>query len=73
MELKGGMGRKKSRKNPWLTPSQSSSGSEPEMIWTETGGDQVKERNDEKLQEVLEKKVQEALEEGVVLDKLVEG
>ena len=32
MELKGGMGKKKSRKNPWLTPSQSSSGSEPEMI-----------------------------------------
>ena len=73
MEFKGGMGRKKSRKNPWLTPSQSSTGSEPEMIWTETGGDQVKQRNDEKLQEVLEKKVQEALEEGRVLDKLVEG
>ena len=43
VELKGGMGKKKGRKNPWLTPSQSSSGSEPEMIRTETGGDRVKE------------------------------
>ena len=28
MEMKGGMGKKKSGKNPWITPSQSSSGSE---------------------------------------------
>ena len=38
MEMKEGMGEKKSRKKPWITPSQSSSGSEPEMIRTETGG-----------------------------------
>ena len=43
------------------------------MIKTETGGNQVKERNDERLQEVLEKKVKEALEEGCILDQLVEG
>ena len=30
VELKGGMSKKKSKKNPWITPSQSSSGSEPE-------------------------------------------
>ena len=64
VELKGGMGKKKGRKNPWVTPSQSSSGSEPEMIRTEKGGNQVRERDDERLQEVLEKKVKEALEEG---------
>ena len=73
VELKGGMGKKKGRTNPWVTPSQSSSGSEPEMIKTETGGDQVKERDNERLQEVLEKKVKEALEEGSILDQLVEG
>ena len=72
VELKGGMGKKKGRKNPWVTPSQSSSGSEPEMIKTETGGNQVKERDDERLQEVLEKKVKEALEEGSILDQVVE-
>ena len=64
VELKVGIGKKQGRKNPWVTPSQSSSGSEPEMIRTETGGNQVKERDDERLQEVLEKKVKEALEEG---------
>ena len=73
IELKGVMSKKKSKKNPWNTPSQSSSGSEPEIIRTETGGSSVEERDDEKLQEVLEKKVTEALEEGGVLDQLVEG
>ena len=73
IELKGVMSKKKSKKNPWNTPSQSSSGSEPEIIRTETGGSSVEERDDEKLQEVLEKKVTEALEEGSVLDQLVEG
>ena len=67
------MSKKKSKKNPWNTPSQSSSGSEPEIIRTETGGSSVEERDDEKLQEVLEKKVTEALKEGSVLDQLVEG
>ena len=38
IELKGGMSKKKGKKNPWNTPSQSSSGSEPEIIRTETGG-----------------------------------
>ena len=42
IELKGGMSKKKSKKNPWNTPSQSSSGSDPEMIRTETG---VRRRN----------------------------
>ena len=37
IELKGGTSKKKNRKNPWTTPSQSS-GSEPEIIRTETGG-----------------------------------
>ena len=64
IELKGGMSKKKSKKNPWNTPSQSSSGSEPEIIRTETGGSSIEERDDEKLQEVLEKKVTEALKEG---------
>ena len=73
IELKGGMSKKKSKKNPWNTPSQSSSGSEPEIIRTETGGSSAEERDDEKLQEVLEKKVTEALKEGGVLDQLVEG
>ena len=53
--MRGGMG-KKNRKNPWITPSQSL-GSEPEMVGTETGGSWVEERDDEKLQEVLERKV----------------
>ena len=66
------MGKKKRRKNPWITPSQSS-GSEPEMVRTETGGSTVEERDDAKLQEVLERKVTPALEEGVFLDQLVEG
>ena len=73
VELRGGMGKKKGRKNSWITPSQSSSGSEPKMIRTETGGNQAGERNDERLQEVLERKVKEALEEGCILDQLVEG
>ena len=67
------MSKKKIKKNPWSTPSQSSSGSEPERIRTETGGSSAEERDDEKLQEVLEKKVTEALKEGGVLDQLVEG
>ena len=71
--MRGGMGKKKSRKNPWVTPSQSSSGSESEMVRTEKGGSSVEERDDEKLQEVLERKVTKALEEGGVLDQLVEG
>ena len=33
----------------------------------------MEERDDEKLQEVLERKVTQALEEGGVLDQLVEG
>ena len=37
VEMRGGMGKKKSRKNPCITPSQSS-GSEPEMVRTETEG-----------------------------------
>ena len=37
VEWRGGMGKKKSKRNPWITPSQSSSGSEPEMVRTETG------------------------------------
>ena len=73
VELTGGMSKKKSKKNPWITPSQSSSGSEPEIIRTETGGSSAEERDNEKFQEVLEKKVTEALEEGCVLDQLVEG
>ena len=73
VELRGGMGVKKSKKNPWITPSQSSSGSEAEMIRTETGGSSAEERDNEKLQEVLERKVTKALEEGGVLDQLVEG
>ena len=73
VELRGGMGKKKSKKNPWITPSQSSSGTEPEMIRTETGGSSAEERDNEKLQEVLERKVTKALEEGGVLDQLVEG
>ena len=36
---------------------------------TETGGSSVEERDDEKLQEVLEKKATAALEEGGVLDQ----
>ena len=63
IELKGGMSKKKNKKNPWNTPSQSS-GSEPEIIRTETGGSSTEERDDGKLQEVLEKKVAEALKEG---------
>ena len=63
IELKGGTSKKKNRKNPWTTPSQSS-GSEPEIIRTETGGSSNEERDDEKLKEVLEKKVAEALKEG---------
>ena len=72
IELKGGTSKKKNRKNPWTTPSQSS-GSEPEIIRTETGGSSNEERDDEKLKEVLEKKVAEALKEGGVLDQLVDG
>ena len=37
IELKGVMSKKKSKKNPWNTPSQSSSGSEPEIIRTGDG------------------------------------
>ena len=59
VETKGGMGQKKGRKNPWNTPSQSS-GSEPE-----TGCSSAEERDDEKLQEVLERKVTQAGTEGV--------
>ena len=66
------MSKKKNKKNPWNTPSQSS-GSEPEIIRTETGGSSTEERDDEKLREVLEKKVAEALKEGCVLDQLVDG
>ena len=72
IELKGGMSKKKNKKNPWNTPSQSS-GSEPEMIRTETGASSTEERDDGKLQEVLEKKVAEALKKGGVLDQLVDG
>ena len=72
VRMGGGMGKKKSRKNPWITPTQSS-GSEPEMVRTETGSSTVEERDDEKLQEVLERKVTQALEEGGILDQLVEG
>ena len=72
IELKGGTSKKKNKKNPWNTPSQSS-GSEPEVIRTETGGSSTEERDDGKLQEVLEKKVAEALKEGGVLDQLVDG
>ena len=43
MEMKGGIGKNKNRKNPWITPSQSSSGSEPEIIRTETGVSSVEE------------------------------
>ena len=70
--MRGGMGKKKSRENPWITPSQSS-GSEPETVKTETGGSSVEERDDERLQEVLVRKVKEALEEECILDQLVEG
>ena len=73
VELRAGMGKKKSKKNPWVTPSESSSGSEPEMVRTETGGSSAEERENEKLQEVLERKVTKALEEGGVLEQLVEG
>ena len=72
IELKGGMSKKKNRKNPWTTPSQSS-GSEPEIIKTETGSSSNEERDDEKLKEVLEKKVEEALKNGGVLDQLADG
>ena len=72
IELKGGMSKKKNRKNPWTTPSQSS-GSEPEIIRTETGSSSNEERDDEKLKEVLEKKVEEALKDGGVLDQLADG
>ena len=72
IELKGGMSKKKNRKNPWTTPSQSS-GSEPEIIRTETGSSSNEERDDEKLKEVLEKKVEEALKDGGVLDRLADG
>ena len=72
IELKGGMSKKKNRRNPWTTPSQSS-GSEPEIIRTETGSSSNEEREDEKLKEVLEKKVAEALKEGGVLDRLADG
>ena len=72
IELKGGTSKKKNRKNPSTTPSQSS-GSEPEIIRTETGSSSNEERDDEKLKEVLEKKVTEALKEGGVLDQLVDG
>ena len=72
IELKGGTSKKKNRKNPWTTPSQSS-GSEPEIIRTATGGSSNEERDDEKLKEVLEKKVADALKEGGVLDQLVDG
>ena len=72
IELKGGTSKKKNKKNPWNTPSQSS-GSEPEIIRTETGGSSTEERDGGKLQEVLEKKVAEALKEGGVLDQLVDG
>ena len=72
IELKGGMSMKRNKKNPWNTPSQSS-GSEPEIIRTETGGSSTEERDDGKLQDVLEKKVAEALKEGCVLDQLVDG
>ena len=54
IELKGGTSKKKNRKNPWTTPSQSSR-SEPEIIRTETGGSSNEERDDEKLKVVLEK------------------
>ena len=54
VELRGGMGKKKMKKNPWITPSQPSSGSEPGMVRTETEGCSAEERDDEKVQEVLE-------------------
>ena len=44
------------KKNPWITPSQPSSGSEPGMVRTETEGCSAEERDDEKVQEVLERK-----------------
>ena len=72
VELRVGMGKNKGKKNPWITPSQSSSGSEAEIIRTETEGSSAEERENEKLQEVLERKVTEALEEGGVLDQPVE-
>ena len=69
VELRGGMVKKKSKRNPWITPSQSSSGSEPEMVRTEMGCSSA-ERDGEKLQDVLERKVNKALEEGRgVLDR----
>ena len=43
------------------------------MKRTETGGSLSEERDNEKLQEVLERKVTKALEEVGVLDQLVEG
>ena len=61
-EMKGGMSKKKSKKNPCITPSQSSTGCEPEIIRTETGGSSVEERDYEQLLEVLEMKVTQALE-----------
>ena len=43
------------------------------MVRTETKSSSAEERDNEKLQEVLERKVTEALEEGCVLDQLVDG
>ena len=43
------------------------------MVRTETRSSSAEERDNEKLQEVLERKVTEALEEGCVLDQLVDG
>ena len=50
IELKGGTSEKKGRKES-LDYSSQSSGSEPEIIRTETGGSSNEERDDEKLKE----------------------
>ena len=65
------MSKKRSKKNLWKIPSHSSSGSDPKISRTKTGGSSVKERDDEKLQVVLEKEVTAG--KGSVSDQLVEG
>ena len=67
------MSKKKSKKNPWNTPSQSSSDSEPEIIRTETGGSSTEERDDEKLQRSARKESGGGFAGRGVLDQLVDG
>ena len=65
VKMKGGMGKKRSRKNnnPWNTPS---SESEPEK------SNSADETNQHQMQEELQRMVTQAMEQGVILNQFVE-